>query len=83
MTRKTPPSGAPQPPAAPCEAGPGKSFDPTALPDDSPPDTARRTPREAPAPGTPLPDEEVDRLKSDPSPPPPPSVRGQPDRSAE
>lgn len=75
------------------EAGAGAPFDPSALPDDARPDDAsaedaaegrRRRTRDAPAPGSPLPDDAVERLKEEAArtPPPPTTVRGQSDPAA-
>lgn len=72
------------------EAAPGVPLDPKALPDDASSDVAssdaaRRRTRAAPAPGSPLSDDEVERLKSEAatSPPAPLTIRGQPDPAAE
>jgi hypothetical protein len=45
-------------------AGPGEIFDPTALPDEHVPEkTTPRPPRAAPAPGVPVSDAELERMK--------------------
>jgi hypothetical protein len=70
------------------EAGAGAPFDPSALPDDASAERdaegRRRRMRDAPAPGSPLPDDEVERLKEEAArtPPPPSAVRGQSDPAA-
>jgi hypothetical protein len=52
-------------PPASGEAAPGSPLDPESLPDDEPvSDSKQSKPRAAPAPQSPLPDEEIERLKS-------------------
>jgi hypothetical protein len=81
--REPDPETSPDPPGS-GAADPGVPFDPTSLPDDQPFDPEHDVPRAAPSPGSPLPDDEVERLKSEAAnAPPPDDVPGQADPTEE